>query len=420
MKIHPIVFRVIPILCMSLLASCSILGLRKQVDTLESYGAVSLLVSPRPTSAAPTYALAWTMKDGKPDESAGFQRVGADGLASMGLRMDNVYRVGAFTDENGNNAYDPGEPIGIVKDVRPSALSVANAKAATFKIQRKRNHSLPPGTVVNLPKPSKKLGAKIGVSLGEVVSIEEKRFASDAGGSGLWKPVNFLTENTLGIYLTEPFDPNRIPLVLVYGIGGSPQEWRYLVKNLDRKRYQVWFYHYPSGMRLERVARALATGLKMLKQQHGFAYCNVVAHSMGGLVSGAAIHDVTKVEGSDFVRHFVTISTPWGGHAAAKLGIRFLKKPVPSWLDVAPGSDFLKRLHTEPFPAGMRFDMIYGSIEDGPFYLKGENDGVVTVASETDPHITKRASSITHYPYGHVDILNKPDTLAKLHAILRN
>lgn len=419
MKPSHILLRIVPILCLSFLTSCSIVGLRKQVDALENYGSVNLLISPRPASKATTYALAWTMQDGKPKESAGFQRVGPDGFASMGLRADRVYRAGAFTDENGNLAYDSGEPIGIVKDVKPAILSDPNAKSANFKIKLKRNHSLPPGTVIEVPKPNAKLGAKIGIGLGKVVSLDEKRFASDAGGKGLWKPANFLTNNKIGIYFTEPFDPNRIPVVLVYGIGGSPQDWRYFVKNLDRKRYQVWFYHYPSGMRLQRVAAGLTKGLSLLKKQYGFAHCNIVAHSMGGLVSGAAIHDVAKVEGVKFVRHFVTISTPWGGHSAAESGVRHLKKPVPSWLDVVPTSDFLKQLHTKPFPTGMRFDMLYGSIEGGPFWLKEKNDGVVTVASETDPHITKRAASITHYPYGHVEILSEPDVMAKVHAVLR-
>ena len=408
--------RLISILCIPLLASCSILGLRKQVGTLEKYGAATLVISPPPAGPAPTYALAWTFENGERKESAGFQRLRADGIASMGLRADRLYRIGAFTDENDNGKYDAGEPLAVVKDVKPAVLSEPGAKPAIFTVTLKRDRTLPAGTVIAIPKANAQLGAKLGVALGDVVLLDDKRFAPDAGGSGLWKPVEFLTKNTMGIYFTEPYDPKRIPVVLVYGIGGSPQDWRYFAEHFDRRRYQVWFYHYPSGMRLERVARTLATGLRMLRQRHGFAHCDVVAHSMGGLVSHAAIRGAA--EGVNFIPRFVTISTPWGGHAAAEQGIRHLKNPVPSWLDVAPGSDFLAVLHATPLPSGTRHDMIYGSVKGGPFYLKGENDGVVTVASETDARIAKRAASVTHFPCGHVEILGRGDTLAKVFALL--
>ena len=131
-----------------------------------------------------------------------------------------------------------------------------------------------------------------------------------------------------GIYFTEPYDPTRVPVLLVYGIGGTPQDFRYFSDHFDRKRYQVWIFHYPSGMRLERVARAMGAGLDLLKQRYGFKQCDVVAHSMGGLVARAAIDEAVRNEGSNFIPKFVSISTPWGGHAAASAGIRRLKKPV--------------------------------------------------------------------------------------------
>jgi pimeloyl-ACP methyl ester carboxylesterase len=167
------------------------------------------------------------------------------------------------------------------------------------------------------------------------------------------------------------------------------------------------------------VARALATGLNLLRQRYGFAKCDVVAHSMGGLVARAAIDAEPRAAGTNFIPHFGSISTPWGVHQAAASGIRHLKKPVPSWLDVAPESEFLLAIYGEPLPRGTRFDLIYGSKEGGPFWLKEANDGVVMVASETDPRIKKTASSVTHLPYGHVEILNQSATLAKVQNSLR-
>ncbi len=110
-------------------------------------------------------------------------------------------------------------------------------------------------------------------------------------------------------------------------------------------------------------------------------------------------------------RLIISISTPWGGHKAAESGIRHLKKPVPSWLDVRPGSDFLLRLYATPLPMGTTHDLIYGSIDGGPFWIKEMNDGVVTVESETDLRVEKSTTSIKHLFHEHVAILNQSETL---------
>ncbi|MEO8616789.1 MAG: alpha/beta fold hydrolase [Luteolibacter sp.] len=402
----------------SMLNSCSIIGLRQHVETLEQRGGVTFQVTPPPKGKVPTYALAWRMENGQRKDSAGFQQIRADGIASFNLRLDSIYQIGAFTDENGNRAYDAGEPLAVQPDVKPVSLSDPNALPKIWKLTLTRDHGIAAGTVIELPKENMELGGKINFSLGDVVSLDENRFAEDAGSGGLWRPLDFLSGNSLGIYFTEPYDAKRIPVVLVYGIGGSPQDWRYFIGHLDRKRYQLWFYHYPSGMRLNRAAGALASGLQVLKHRHGFSKCNVVAHSMGGLVARAAINQAVAAEGVNFIPEFVSISTPWGGHKGAESGVRHLKKPVPSWIDVNPGSDFLLKLYATPLPRGTRHDMIYGSIEDGPFWIKEENDGVVTVGSEMDSRIVRSSASTKFYTREHVEILNQPETVAYVNGLL--
>jgi pimeloyl-ACP methyl ester carboxylesterase len=407
------------LLALPLLSSCSLLGLRKQVDALEARGGVTLEVTNMPDGTRPTYALAWRMENGLRKDSAGFQKVRPDGIASFNLNLDSTYRVGAFTDENDNHHYDAGEPLDFVKDVQPLSLSDPKARVKIWKLTLHRNHDLAPGTVIEMPVENKALGGVTQVALGDVASLDEPRFAPEVGGSGLWRPLDFLSTNTLGLYFTEPYDPSRIPVVFVYGIGGSPQDWRYFIDHFDRKRYQLWFYHYPSGMRLDRVSSVLATGLRALRQRHHFPVCYVVAHSMGGLVSRTAITEAVKDEGVNFIPKFVSISTPWGGHQAAESGIRHLKKPVPSWLDVRPGSDFLLNIYATPLPKGTVHHLIYGSIEGGPFYLKGDNDGVVTVVSETDLRVKEGTTSFRHLLHEHTEILQKQETLEWVMALLK-
>jgi pimeloyl-ACP methyl ester carboxylesterase len=358
------------------------------------------------------------MENGARKDSAGFQQVRADGIASFNLDMNSVYRVGAFTDENRNRAYDADEPADYIKDVKPLALADPSVKPKLLSLTLHRDHGFAPGTVIHVPKENKSLGGKTHIALGDVASLDEKRFAPEAGGSGLWRPLDFLTGNASGIYFTEPYDASRIPVVFVYGIGGSPQDWRYFMDHFDRKKYQLWFFHYPSGMRLDRVSGALALGLRTLKERHGFSKCYVVAHSMGGLVSRAAICKAVDDERTNFIPKFVSISTPWGGHKAAESGIRYLKKPVPSWLDVAPGSDFLVKLYATPLPRGTTHDLVYGSIEDSSFWMKEKNDGVVTVESETDLRVMPATTSSKHLTREHVEILNQPETLSWVESAL--
>lgn len=398
--------------CVTLACSCGIVGLKKHLKEMESHGGVAIRISPPPDSHAPTYALAWRMEHGLRKDAAGFQRVRADGVAAFSLKMNQTYRVGAFTDENGDGKYDAGEPLDLVKDVVPLPLGDPGVTPKIWDLTLTREHGLPADTVIELPKANDKLGDSLNLALGEVVSLDDPRFVSDSGGAGLWRPHDFLRDNTMGIYFIEPYDPNRMPVLFVNGIGGSPQDGRFLIEHLDRKRYQLWFYHYPSGMRLDRVAQALATGLGLLERRLGFAHCDVVAHSMGGLVSRVAIYDAVEAEGRDFIPKFVSISTPWGGHKAAKTGIRMLKHPVPSWIDVCPNSEYLVSMYTIPLPPGTEHHLIYGVLGND------KDDGVVTFESETDPRIAASAASMTRFPYDHTQILGQDDVLARVSQAL--
>jgi pimeloyl-ACP methyl ester carboxylesterase len=400
------------------ICSCSLMGLKSHITRMEQYGTVTIQVSPPPETNAPTYALAWTAGADGELESAGCQRLRADGLASFTLLTNRTYSVGAFTDENGNGAYDAGEPAGRVTNVTPHGLGDPHARAKIFRFALTREHGLPPDTVIEIPKTNAALGQVLEIAMGDVVPLEDARFSSQTGSGGMWRPFDFLNQNVAGIYFTEPYDPKRIPVIFVYGIGGSPQDWSYILGHFDRSRYQLWFFHYPSGMRLSRVAGAFAGGLEILKARHGFVQCDIVAHSMGGLVSGEAIRDVVAEDGDvDFISKFVSISTPWGGHKAASLGVRYLKKPVPSWLDVVPDSDFLESLYANPLPEGTQFDLIYGEIPKSSG-APGKDDGVVTVESELDSRITRNAVSVNRLPYGHVQILSRPETLKLVETFL--
>lgn len=100
-----------------------------------------------------------------------------------------------------------------------------------------------------------------------------------------------------GMYLLEPFDPNKIPVVLVHGLWSSPTTWTEMYNDLRadksiRDNYQFWFYMYPSGQPFWFSARQMREDLRELRDhldaKGEFPMGNqmvLVGHSMGGLVS---------------------------------------------------------------------------------------------------------------------------------------
>lgn len=100
-----------------------------------------------------------------------------------------------------------------------------------------------------------------------------------------------------GLYMVEPFDPDKIPVVMVHGFWSSPMTWTEMFNDLRadksiRENYQFWFYLYPSGQPFWYSARQmridLAEARQVLDPQRDSASLSemvLVGHSMGGLIS---------------------------------------------------------------------------------------------------------------------------------------
>jgi hypothetical protein len=105
------------------------------------------------------------------------------------------------------------------------------------------------------------------------------------------------TQKHRGIYMLEPFDPERIPVIMVHGLWSSPVTWMPMFNDLRsfqelRENYQFWFYQYPTGQPFWLSATQMREDLAALRQsldpQRRFQALNhtvLVGHSMGGLVS---------------------------------------------------------------------------------------------------------------------------------------
>jgi pimeloyl-ACP methyl ester carboxylesterase len=117
----------------------------------------------------------------------------------------------------------------------------------------------------------------------------------DSATQGLLNPQK--TDEHRGLYMLEPFDPTRIPVVMVHGLWSSPVTWMPMFNDLRsfpelRKNYQFWFYQYPTGQPFWLSATQMREDLERLRQtldpERRYLALNqtvLVGHSMGGLVS---------------------------------------------------------------------------------------------------------------------------------------
>jgi pimeloyl-ACP methyl ester carboxylesterase len=117
----------------------------------------------------------------------------------------------------------------------------------------------------------------------------------DRATEGLLDPDD--AQQKRGLYMLEPYDPNRIPVLMVHGLWSSPLTWMDMFNDLRsfpeiRERYQFWFYLYPSGQPFWISATQLRGDLFAMRQTFDPAgqdravdHTVLVGHSMGGLVS---------------------------------------------------------------------------------------------------------------------------------------
>jgi pimeloyl-ACP methyl ester carboxylesterase len=112
---------------------------------------------------------------------------------------------------------------------------------------------------------------------------------------GLLNPADL--QDKRGLYMLEPYDPNRIPVLMVHGLWSSPTTWMDMFNDLRsfpeiRQRYQFWFYLYPSGQpfwisatQLRRDLLAMRDSFDKSRRDQSLDKMVLVGHSMGGLVS---------------------------------------------------------------------------------------------------------------------------------------
>lgn len=342
------------------------------------------------------------------------------------------YLVGAYEDANQNRLLDPGERAFAPWDA--PVMEVGPGQTATRDILLAKDATTPPeltesldvfDLVARTPREQQHFSLWAWTVQGEVCeNLADPRFGAASGTRGLWEIVDFLNQRLAGIHFLEPYDPDRVPVLFVHGIGGYPQEFTTLIGALDRERFQPWFYFYPSGLSLDKIAGHLAVLLEKQLVERELDALAIVAHSMGGLVSRGALLELWRETGRDDVRLFVTISTPWGGSESAE---SVKSSPIalpPSFSDMDPKSEFLLSLFYEdgarsrirPLPPSTEFHMLFGFRQSER--SRRANDGTVSVKSQARYEAQEQAASVRALNFGHVPILSSREAVTRVNQLL--
>ncbi len=112
---------------------------------------------------------------------------------------------------------------------------------------------------------------------------------------GLFRPTDFEAKTRLA--RLQPYDPKKIPVLCIHGLGDSQATWAPLIETLRgdpviRKNYQFWFFSYPTGYPYPLTASVLRKKLDALNDHYpDHKKIVVIGHSMGGMISRTLITD---------------------------------------------------------------------------------------------------------------------------------
>jgi pimeloyl-ACP methyl ester carboxylesterase len=129
---------------------------------------------------------------------------------------------------------------------------------------------------------------------GDHLKLRAKQLAK-SGFAGMLRPASISRKPQ--IYLLDPYDPNKIPILMVHGLQSTPVAFATLVNALRsdpeiREKYQIWQFYYASGTPVLANGAELRDSLaetahKLDPEDRDAATKRIVVlgHSMGGVIS---------------------------------------------------------------------------------------------------------------------------------------
>lgn len=212
--------------------------------------------------------------------------------AGLGLPMVAWFRTGsAFL------AGEPGAPPAGMTVPVTAVLTFDGAGAAELRFVRTLQ-----ADTVRVGGRERRLAADFSAPLALLIAKGANRSLDVVS---LMFPMKYL--HRMGLYQLQPYEPGKIPVVLVHGLMSRPETWREAVNELladreIRRNYQFWFFLYPTGLpvwksaaglraELDRFNTALAPRAHTAAERVRLNGKVLVGHSMGGLISSLEIRE---------------------------------------------------------------------------------------------------------------------------------
>lgn len=227
-----------------------------------------------------------------------------------------------------------------------------------------------------------------------------------------------LTPPPIPGYRWAPLDgeaPSRAVL-MIHGLDEPGRIWDDAAPAVAEAGLPVLRFDYPNDQPIAASADLFAAALAELAGR-GYASVDLVAHSMGGLISREVLTRPSPAPGPA-VQRLITVGTPNRGSVFANSRwVAEVREQVarwadsPGWLppgsaspqelrggaatDLKPGSAFLEQLNRRGLPAGTRITVIYGrwwpfAVSEnsvGRSIADAFGDGVVSLASALLPGV---------------------------------
>lgn len=147
--------------------------------------------------------------------------------------------------------------------------------------------------------------------------------------------------NELGLFGLTAYNPRKIPVVFVHGLGCTANIWRnevigILADPALNARYQPLFFLYPTGLSVPGAAARLRESLRLYRQHWdpenddaNFERMVIIGHSMGGLLSRLQATDTGEELRKAFFKRPITDITWMNDAEKATMQDSLILKPSP-------------------------------------------------------------------------------------------
>ncbi len=181
---------------------------------------------------------------------------------------------------------------------------------------------------------------------------------------------------------------HRLPILLIHGYQMNSNSWLMFIHFLKKLGCSsLYTFEYSPWKSIEEVSELLSEKVAQILQEENKTKLNIIAHSLGGLVSR---YWIEKSDGKNKICHLVTLASPHQGGKMSRLGVG---KAIQQ---ITYQSEFIQKLGKPNPPAGSSYLAIYTFMDQLIFPVE-------SAKMETLDHLPIKNFSVSGV--GHLSIL---------------